>query len=85
MVIVATSILQESELTSEKSLNDLSAEKLFRIFEVNTIAPLLIAKHFLPKLTGKQDLFLLYYQLVLLTSLIINLVVGILIVLQKQL
>ena len=50
MVIVATGILHEGELMPEKSLKDLSAEKFHRLFEVNTIVPLLIAKHFLPKL-----------------------------------
>lgn len=50
MVIIATGILHEGKLMPEKSLKDLSAEKLQRLFEVNTIVPLLIAKHFLPKL-----------------------------------
>ena len=50
MVIIATGILHDSKLMPEKSLKDLSAEKLQRLFEVNTIVPLLIAKHFLPKL-----------------------------------
>ena len=51
MVIVATGILHQGEMMPEKSLKDLSAEKLQRLFEVNTIVPLLIAKHFLPKLS----------------------------------
>ena len=51
MVIIATGILHEGKLMPEKSLKDLSAEKLQRLFEVNTIVPLLIAKHFLPKLS----------------------------------
>ena len=50
MVIVATGILHEGEMMPEKSLKDLNAEKFHRLFEVNTIAPILIAKHFLPKL-----------------------------------
>ena len=51
MVIIATGILHEGKLMPEKSLKDISAEKLQRLFEVNTIVPLLIAKHFLPKLS----------------------------------
>ena len=50
MVIIATGILHENKITPEKSLRDLSAEKFVRLFEVNTILPALIVKHFLPKL-----------------------------------
>tara|TARA_B100000579_G_scaffold426780_1_gene434468 strand:- start:292 stop:1011 length:720 start_codon:yes stop_codon:yes gene_type:complete len=50
MVIVTTGILHEGELMPEKSLRDLSEKKIQRIFEVNTVVPLLIAKHFLPKM-----------------------------------
>jgi hypothetical protein len=34
----------------EKSLKEFLAEKCHLLFEVNTITPALIAKHFLPKL-----------------------------------
>jgi hypothetical protein len=34
----------------EKSLKEFSAKKFHHLFEVNTITPALIAKHFLPKL-----------------------------------
>tara|TARA_Y100001970_G_C14214457_1_gene848819 strand:- start:1590 stop:2309 length:720 start_codon:yes stop_codon:yes gene_type:complete len=54
MVIVATGILHEGNLTPEKSINDLSEEKLNRLFAINTIIPLLIAKHFLPKLNREN-------------------------------
>ncbi len=50
LVIVATGILHDGEITPEKSLKDLSAEKFHRLFEANTITPALIAKHFLPTL-----------------------------------
>lgn len=50
LVIVAIGILHVGAIKPEKSLKDLSAEKFHRLFEVNTIAPALIAKHFLPKL-----------------------------------
>ena len=55
LVIVANGILHEAEIMPEKSLGDLSAEKFKRIFEVNTITPALIAKHFLPKLNREQS------------------------------
>ena len=54
MVIVATGILHEGELLPEKSLKELSAEKFQRLFKVNTIAPALVAKHFLPKLNKEN-------------------------------
>jgi len=55
LVIVAGGMLHDGELMPEKSLRDLSAEKFHRIFEVNTITPALIAKHFLPKLNKEQS------------------------------
>ena len=54
IVIVATGILFDGNITPEKSLRELSAKKFLRLFEVNTILPALIAKHFLPIL-NKQD------------------------------
>lgn len=54
IVIVANGILHEGDITPEKSLRDLSADKLHRIFEINAITPILIAKYFLPKLSKHQ-------------------------------
>lgn len=50
LVIVATGILHDSGLMPEKSLRELSFDKFQRLFEVNTILPAMIAKHFLPVL-----------------------------------
>ena len=50
MVIVATGLLHEENMRPEKSLRELSAKKFQRLFEVNTVIPALIAKHFLPRL-----------------------------------
>lgn len=50
LVIVPNGMLHDDEIMPEKSLKDLSAEKFQRLYEVNTITPALIAKHFLPKL-----------------------------------
>jgi NAD(P)-dependent dehydrogenase (short-subunit alcohol dehydrogenase family) len=54
MVIVATGILHDGELMPEKSQKELSAEKFHRLFEINTIVPALVAKHFLPKLNREN-------------------------------
>lgn len=54
LVVVANGVLHDEDLMPEKSLRDLSAEKFQRIFEVNTVTPALIAKHFLPKLNREQ-------------------------------
>ena len=50
MVIVATGMLHDANINPEKSLRDLSKEKFHQLFSINTIAPAIIAKHFLPKL-----------------------------------
>lgn len=50
LVIVATGLLHDGEIKPEKSLRDLSAQNLMRLYEANTILPAIIAKHFLPKL-----------------------------------
>lgn len=47
MVIVATGFLHNDKIMPEKSLRDLSAQKFHTVFEVNTIVPALVAKHFL--------------------------------------
>lgn len=57
-VIVATGILHDDEMTPEKSLRDLTAEKLQKNFLVNCIGPALAAKHFLPKFApSKKAIF----------------------------
>ncbi|MCY4006812.1 MAG: SDR family NAD(P)-dependent oxidoreductase [Rhodobacteraceae bacterium] len=50
LVIVATGLLHEGVTQPEKSLRDLSPQKFMRLFEVNTILPAIVAKHFIPKL-----------------------------------
>lgn len=49
-VIVATGLLHDDRLSPEKSLRDLSQDKFSLLFQVNTIVPALIAKHFVPYL-----------------------------------
>ena len=55
VTIVATGILHEKNMMPEKSLRDLSATQLLRTFNVNTIVPALVAKHFIPKLSKKSQ------------------------------
>lgn len=50
LVIVATGILHDGEIQPEKNIKDLTREKFVHIYEVNTVVPALIAKHFLPHL-----------------------------------
>ena len=54
LIIATNGILHDGDITPEKSLGELSAEKFRRIFEVNTVIPALIAKHFLPKLNREK-------------------------------
>lgn len=50
LVIVATGMLHDGDLQPEKSWRSLDGEHLKRVFEINTVAPALVAKHFLPLL-----------------------------------
>ncbi len=54
LIIATNGILHDGDIIPEKSLGEVSAEKFRRIFEVNTIIPALIAKHFLPKLNREK-------------------------------
>jgi len=49
LVIVALGFLHDEHIMPEKSLRELSAEKFEKVFFANTVAPALIAKHFLPR------------------------------------
>ena len=54
IVIVALGLLHDEGLTPEKSIKNMSKENFDRIFAVNTVAPALCMKHFLPKLKKKE-------------------------------
>lgn len=54
LVLVTTGILHEQNITPEKSIRDLSAEKFQYLFAANTIFPALVAKHFLFKLNKNK-------------------------------
>lgn len=53
-VIVGVGMLHDEDAGPEKSLKDLSADNCHKLFAVNTIAPALIAKHFVPLLPRKE-------------------------------
>lgn len=58
LVILAGGILHQEGVQPEKSLRELSAEKLMALFAANTVAPALAAKHFLPLLPrGRRAVF----------------------------
>jgi len=50
LVLVATGILHEDGRMPEKALRDLDGAALARIFQINTIGPALVLKHFAPLL-----------------------------------
>ena len=51
LVIVATGILHKGdELKPEKRMRDLNADAMAEVFRINTIAPAIVAKHFLPRM-----------------------------------
>ncbi len=52
LIFVANGGLHEGAIMPERSLRDLSREKFTHLFEINTIGPALIAKHFLPHLSS---------------------------------
>lgn len=54
LVIVAVGILHTDGIMPEKSLRDVSADKFMQLYQINTVVPALIAKHFVPVLNKKQ-------------------------------
>ena len=56
LIILATGLLHDGDVMPEKSLRDLNAENMKKLFDINTIGPTLVAKHFISCLprTGKS-------------------------------
>ena len=55
MVFVATGILHnDDDIFPEKSIKDISADKLKRVLLINTIGPTLVGKYFIPYLNNKN-------------------------------
>lgn len=55
IVVEALGILRGENLEPEKSMKDLSLENFERVFKINTIAPALLMKYFLPILKKDED------------------------------
>ena len=50
LVIVATGVLHTDDIQPEKSMRELDAHKMAKVFALNAIAPAIVAKHFLPRM-----------------------------------
>ncbi len=48
LIIVATGLLHRDDLQPEKTLRDIDGANMLDVLQVNTVAPALVAKHFLP-------------------------------------
>jgi NAD(P)-dependent dehydrogenase (short-subunit alcohol dehydrogenase family) len=58
LVFITTGFLHGNDLKPEKSIRDLSIDSFLKNFEVNTIGPALVAKHFLPIMAkGERNVF----------------------------
>ncbi|MCH9812271.1 SDR family NAD(P)-dependent oxidoreductase [bacterium] len=57
ILIVATGMLHGEGVMPEKSIDEVSLEKFQLLYEVNAVYPMLIAKHFLPKLSAESPTF----------------------------
>ncbi len=58
LVIIASGLLHADGIQPEKRLQDISAENMQQVIRVNTIAPALVAKHFLPLMRkGHKSVF----------------------------
>ncbi|MCO4759721.1 MAG: SDR family NAD(P)-dependent oxidoreductase [Oceanospirillaceae bacterium] len=49
LIIVATGILHSTEVQPEKSLRTLESDSFSVVMQMNALAPMLVAKHFLPR------------------------------------
>jgi NAD(P)-dependent dehydrogenase (short-subunit alcohol dehydrogenase family) len=54
LVIVATGTLHADHYTPERRISEVTADAMTEIFQINTVAPALIAKHFLPLLARNE-------------------------------
>lgn len=54
LVIIATGMLHDNQMMPEKSIKEISSDKLLKLYQVNTVLPSLIFKHFTHKLNSTQ-------------------------------
>lgn len=57
LILVTSGMLHEAGHGPEKSLGQVDPERLLRSFAVNTVGPLLVAKHFLPLMVKTRPRF----------------------------
>ena len=58
LVIVASGVLHSEHLSPEKALKDIDPERMLESFKVNSVGPILLAKHFLPLMRrGTKSVF----------------------------
>lgn len=50
LLIISTGILHTETIMPEKNIKELTAEKFHTLFQMNTVGPALVAKHFLDKM-----------------------------------
>jgi len=50
LLIVATGILHGEDVEPEKSLRALQSESFLEVMQINALAPMLVAKHFIPRM-----------------------------------
>lgn len=56
LIILATGILHGPDVRPEKSLRSIDPDALQQVFQINTIGPALVLKHFLPMLSARGAL-----------------------------
>lgn len=54
LIICATGLLHDAQRQPEKSIRDLDADWLAKVYKINAIGPALVAKHFLPLMPKKE-------------------------------
>ena len=57
LILVTSGMLHEAGHTPEKSLRQVDPHRMLRSFAVNTVGPLLVAKHFLPLMVKSRPRF----------------------------
>ena len=58
LILVASGLLHDSAIRPERALRDLDRDQLLRLFSINAIGPMLVAKHFVPQMPrGARAIF----------------------------
>ena len=54
LIFIATGLLHQQQMMPEKSLREITAEKLLQLYTVNAVVPALLAKHFIPAMNKRE-------------------------------